>query len=123
MTSYTSENPCTILRSSGQTGLGIEKRLSGNFWCPCAPKNVLRLRMAPLCVVVGQLTNQYGVGCAMRIWGVGDGFSLWVPLLASVSAISFPIIHVCARTLCMCIICGVQYICRMMAAMSSLSGW
>ena len=85
--------------------------------------NVLRLCMAPLCVVVGQPANQYGVGCAMCMWGVGDGFSLWVPSLASVSAISFPIMHVCARTLCMCIMCGVQYICRMMAAMSRLSGW
>ena len=63
--------------------------------------NVLRLRMAPLCVVVGQLANQYRVGCAICMWGVGDGFSLRVPSLANVSTISFPIMRVCARTLCM----------------------
>ena len=85
--------------------------------------NVLRLRMAPSCVVVGQPANQYGVECAICMWGVEDGFSLRVPSLASVSAISFPMMPVWARTLCMCILCGVQYICRMMAAMSNLSGW
>ena len=39
--------------------------------------------------------------------GVLSGFSLSVPSLASVSAISFPLIPVCARTLCKCIVCGV----------------
>ena len=40
--------------------------------------------------------------------GVLVGFSLSVPSLASVSAISFPVMPVCARTLCMWIMCGVQ---------------
>jgi hypothetical protein len=39
---------------------------------------------------------------------VGVGFFLSVPSLASVSAFSLPIIPVWARTLCMCIKCGVQ---------------
>ena len=34
------------------------------------------------------------------IWGVGVGFSLFVPSLANVSVISLPLMHVCARTLC-----------------------
>ena len=90
------------------------------LWCSFV-MNLLRLRMAPSCVVVGQLANQYGVGCAMCMWGVGDGFSLRVPSLASVSPILFPMMPECARTLCMCIVYGVQCICHMMAAMSSLS--
>ena len=85
--------------------------------------NVFRLHMAPSCVDVGQPANQYGVEFAICMWGVEDGFSLRVPSLASVSAISFPMMHVCARTLCMCTLCGVQYICRMMAAMSNLARW
>ena len=43
--------------------------------------DVLRLQMAPSCVVVGQLANQYGVGWAMCMWGVVDGLSLKVPLV------------------------------------------
>ena len=35
------------------------------------------------------------------MWGAADGFSLSIPSLASVFAISFPIISACARTLCM----------------------
>jgi hypothetical protein len=58
----------------------------------------------------------------MCMWGVVDGFSLRVPSLASVSVISFPTMLECARTLCMWIVCGVQYICCMMVAMSKLSG-
>ena len=46
----------------------------------------------------------------MCLWGVVDGFSLSVSSLASVSAISFPLMPMCARTLCMCIVYGVQYI-------------
>ena len=42
----------------------------------------------------------------MCMWGVLVGFSLRVPSLASVSAISFMIIHVCAHTLCICIVWG-----------------
>ena len=57
------------------------------------------------------------------MWGVAIGFSLSVPLLASVSAISFMLILECARTLCTWILCGVQYIWCTMAAMSSLSRW
>ena len=44
----------------------------------------------------------------MCMWGVAVGFSLSVPLLASVSAISFPMMPECARTLCMWILCGVH---------------
>ena len=64
--------------------------------------------MAPSCVAVGQLANLYGVWWAMCMWGVLDGFSLRVPSLASVSAISFPIMPECACTLCMWIMYGVQ---------------
>jgi len=85
--------------------------------------NVHKLRMAPSCVAVGQLASQYGVEWAVCIRGVDSGFSLVFPSLASSSAISFPVMPVCARTLCMCILCGVQYICRTIAAMSNLSGW
>ena len=43
----------------------------------------------------------------MCIWGVMDGFSLSVPSLANVLAILFSLMLECARTLCMCIMCGV----------------
>ena len=66
--------------------------------------------MAPSCVVVGQLANQYGVGCAMCMRGVLVGFSLSVPSLASKFANLFPIMPMCALTWCMWILCGVQYI-------------
>ena len=46
----------------------------------------------------------------MCICGVAIIFSISVPLLASVSAILFPVMPECALTLCMCIMCGVQYI-------------
>ena len=72
--------------------------------------NTWRLCIAPSCVVVGELASQYGVAWAMCICGVGDGFSFSVPSLANVSAISFPLMLVCALTLCMCMVCGVQYI-------------
>jgi hypothetical protein len=85
--------------------------------------NVRKLRMAPSCVAVGQLASQYGVEWAMYIRGVASGFFLVVPSFASSSAISFPVMPVWARTLCMWISCGVQYICRTIATMSSLSGW
>ena len=51
----------------------------------------------------------------MCICGVLFGFSLSVPSLASLSNISLLLMHVCARTLCMWIICGVQYIQCIMA--------
>ena len=55
--------------------------------------------------------------------GVGVGFSLVFPSLASSSAISFPVMPVWARTLCMCdCVWGPVYLCTI-AAMSSLSGW
>ena len=103
----------------------------GNFlladacsWFSCSfIMNVRRLRMAPSCVAVGQLASQYGVVRAMCIRGVMSGLSCCVLAFASVSTISLPLMHVCARTLCMWIICGVQYIWLIMAAMSSLSGW
>jgi hypothetical protein len=91
---------------------------------PCSfVMNVRRLRMAPSCVVVGQLASQYGVEWPMCICGVASGFSLVVPSFARSSAITFPVMPVRARTLCMWILCGVQYICRTIAAMSNLSGW
>ena len=74
-------------------------------------------------MAVGQLASQYGVAWARCMWGVGVGFSLSVPSLASVSAISFPMMPVWARTFGCVIVCGVQYIWCIMAAMSSLSGW
>jgi hypothetical protein len=85
--------------------------------------NVRKLRMAPSCVPVGQLASQYGVVRAMCMCGVCSGFSKLFPSFASSSASSFPIMPVCARTLCMWILWGVQYIFLTMAAMSSLSGW
>ena len=45
------------------------------------------------------------------IRGVVVGFSLSILSLASVLAISFMVLHECARTLWMWIMCGVQYIC------------
>jgi hypothetical protein len=59
----------------------------------------------------------------MCIRGVASGFSLVVPSFASSSASSFPAMPVWARTLCMWTLCGVQYICRTVVAMSSLFGW
>jgi hypothetical protein len=55
--------------------------------------------------------------------GVASDFSLIVLSFASLSAISFPVMYVWARTLCMWISCRVQYICRTIAAMSILSRW
>jgi hypothetical protein len=72
--------------------------------------NLRRLRIAPSWVLVGQLASQYGVVRAMCIRGVMSGLSFSVPVFASVSAISFPQMPVCARTLCMWTMCGVQYI-------------
>lgn len=63
--------------------------------------NVRRLRMAPSCVAVGQLASQYGVAWAVWMCGVFVGFSWVVPIFASSSAISFPVMPECARTLCM----------------------
>ena len=54
-------------------------------------------------MTVGQLAGQYGVACAMCMWGVVAGFSFIAPSLASLSAISFPIMHVWLLTLCMCV--------------------
>ena len=79
--------------------------------------------MAPSCVVVVHLASKCGVGCAVCMHGVLVGFSLSVPSLARVSAILFPIILTCARTLCMWMVCGVHYICRTIIVISSLSGW
>jgi hypothetical protein len=93
------------------------------YMFPCSfVMNVCRLRMAPSCVDVGQLANQYGVEWVVWMCGVLVSFSLVVPSFASVSIVSFPVIPECARTLCMWILCGVQYICRTMAAISSLFG-
>ena len=78
--------------------------------------------MAPSCVAVMQLASQYGVWCAVCMRGVLVGFSLVVPSLARVSTISFPVMHGCALTLWMCMVCGVQYICLTIVAISSLSG-
>jgi len=103
----------------------------GYFWMASAHSrfscsfviNVRRLRIAPSCVSVGQLASQDGVVRAMCIHGVVSGLSFSVPIFASVSTISFPLMHVCARTLCMWTMCGVQYIWLIMAAISSLYGW
>ena len=43
--------------------------------------------------------------------------------LEYVLAISFPVMHVWALTLCKCMECGVQYAWRTMVAMRSLYGW
>ena len=59
-------------------------------------------------MAVGQLASQYGVACAMCMWGVSAGFSFSAPLLARVSVISFHVIPVWALTLCMWIRCGIQ---------------
>ena len=69
------------------------------------------------------MAGQYGVGWAMWMCGVLVGFSLVVPSFSSVPTILFPAIPECARTLCMWTLCGVQYICRTMVAISSLFGW
>ena len=67
-----------------------------------------RFRIALSRVAVGQLASQYGVVWATCMWGVAACFSFSAPLLASVSAISFPMIHVWALTLFMCMRYGVQ---------------
>ena len=59
-------------------------------------------------MVIGQLASQYGVGWVACMCGVFSSLVLKFPLLAKVSAISLPIIPVCARTLCMWIVYGVQ---------------
>ena len=55
--------------------------------------------MAPSFVVVGQLASQYGVTWVVCMRGVVVGFFISVPSLASMSAISFPVMPKCARTL------------------------
>ena len=69
--------------------------------------NVCKFLMASSCVAIGQLAGQCGVAWAICMWGVAGGFSLSVPSLASISAISFPVMPVWALTLWMCIKCGV----------------
>ena len=79
--------------------------------------------MAPSCVVVGQLASSRGWG-GLCVYGVlWLVFPLSVPLLASVLAISFPIMPECARTLWIRIMCGVQYIYFTIYVISSLSWW
>ena len=51
------------------------------------------------CVVFGQLAKRYGVTWAVCMRGVVVGFSTSVSSLASMSAISFPVMHECARNL------------------------
>ena len=53
-------------------------------------------------MAVGQLASQYGVACAMCMWGVVACFSFSAPSLANVSAISFPMMHVWLL-LCVCV--------------------
>ena len=84
-------------------------------WPPLLPvchalfvTNVCKFLIAPSCVAAGQFASQQGAAWARCMWGVGVGFSLNIPSLANVSAISFPAIPVWAITLCMCIKCGVQ---------------
>ena len=55
--------------------------------------------------------------------GVVVDISLSVPSLASVSTILFPVMPKCARTLCMWIVCGVQYIWCIVSAINILFGW
>jgi hypothetical protein len=51
-------------------------------------------------------------------------FTLSVQSLASsVSRILFPVMPECARTLCMWIVCGVQYIWCIVYAIYNLFGW
>jgi hypothetical protein len=57
------------------------------------------------------------------MWGV-HWFFLVVPSLASVCVISFPMMPECACILCMWVfLCGVQYVCRIIATINGLSGW
>jgi hypothetical protein len=79
--------------------------------------------MAPSCVVVGQLASLWGVWWVVCIWGLLFGFSLSVPSLASVFAMSFPVMPECARTLWRWIVCSVQCICFIIYLIKSLSGW
>ena len=81
-----------------------------------------RFRMAPMCVPVGTPLSQYGVVWAICILGVLAGLSRRAPLFASWSAISLPIIHVCALTFCIVILCVDHVIWLTMEEMSSLSG-
>ena len=69
--------------------------------------NVCKFLMASSCVTVGQLASQCGVAWALCMWGVAGGFSLSVPLFASVSAISFPVMPIWGLTLWMYIKCGI----------------
>ena len=55
--------------------------------------------MALSCVVVGQLANQYGVTWVVCMHGLAVGFSISVPSLASMLAISFPVMPECGCAL------------------------
>ena len=61
--------------------------------------------------VLGSLLANREWGGFVCIRSVVVGFSLSVPLLASVLKISFPILPKCVRTLWMWNMCGVLYIC------------
>ena len=52
-----------------------------------------------------------------------DGLSLCVPSFASMLTISIPVMLERALTLCMWILCEVQYILCTIVAMSNLLGW
>lgn len=74
-------------------------------------------------VLVGTPLSQYGVVCAVCILGVLVCLSSRATLLTSWSAMSLPIMHVCALTLCIVILCVDQVMWLTIADMSSLSGW
>ena len=79
--------------------------------------------MAPVCVPIGTPLSQYGVVWVVCILGVLVGLSRRAPLFASWSAISLPIIHVCALTFWIVILCVDHVMWLTIAEMSSLSGW
>ena len=78
-----------------------------------------------------------GYGWLHRVWPLGSllansGWSvlcvygvLWLvsPSLENVSAISFLVLPECALPLWMWIMCGVQYICCTISAISNMYGW
>ena len=77
-----------------------------NYWFLCSLLTyVCRFRMALMCVPVGIPLSQYGVVWAVCILGVLVGLSRRAPLFASWPVISLPIIHVCALTFCIMIMC------------------
>ena len=79
--------------------------------------------MAPIWIPIGTPLSQYVVVWIVCIWGVLVVLSRRVPLIASWSAISMPIMPMFAPTFCIVIFCVDQVIWLTKVVMCNLSGW